>query len=156
MVSTFFGQTGDLKLSREMAGTRILGSWGRSTINGTPQAMKFSPESVTGLKSDQLRKELDSQIAANTFKTLPTGEAGPMDPKNVIITSDNRTGKDHKYALQYIRPDGMIDNLYTPDGKRAYWNPMPERSAEAQAQIDKIDEKARARQADFKESQIGD
>ena len=68
-----------------------------------------------------------------------------MDPKRVIITSDLRTGKDNRYALQIIRDDGMLDNVYTLTGQRAYWNPMPEQKAAAKTRTDKILEKATAK-----------
>lgn len=151
LVSVFFGQTGDLKLSREMAQTRLLTTWGRSEINGTAMAMKYSPEVMTGLSSSELRASLEAQVAATTFTTLSSGGPISIDPKKVIVTSDVRTGKDSKYALQIVRPDGMIDNIYTADGKRAYWDPTPARNAAAKAKQDEVDRDARQKQKLYRE-----
>lgn len=148
LVGVFFKQTGDLGLARDMAQTRIKGTWGRSEMNGVPQAMKHSPEVRTGRPAKELRAELELQIATGGYTTISGSVGGPpitVDPKKVIITSDLRTGKDNRYALQIVRDDGMLDNVYTLTGKQAYWNPMPEQKAAAKSRTDKILEKATAK-----------
>ena len=139
MVGAFYGQTGDLSISRDMAQSRIRETWGRSEMNGVPQAMKYAPEVRTGRPAKELRAELEAQVAAGGYTTISGSVGGPpipVDPKKVIITSDSRTGKDNRYALQVVRPDGMLDNVYLLNGKQAYWNPMPERKAAAQTRTD--------------------
>ena len=155
LVQTFFGQTGDLSLARDMAQARIRENWGRSEINGLPQAVKYSPEVRTGRSTKELRAEIEAQVAAGQYTTIAGSVGGnpvPIDPTKVIVTSDARTGKDNRYALQVIRPDGMLDNVYTLDGKRAYWNPMPEAKAAAEArrqeEIEAAQFKRRAWQAE--------
>lgn len=135
LVQTFFGQTGDLSLARDMAQARVRETWGRSEINGTPQAIKYAPEVRTGRPTKELRAEIESQISTGQYTTIAGSVGGapvPVDPAKVIVTSDTRTGKDNRYALQVIRPDGMLDNVYTLDGKQAYWNPMPEAKTAAE------------------------
>lgn len=136
MVGVFYGQTGDLSISRDMAQSRVRETWGRSEMNGVPQAMKYAPEVRTGRPAEELRAELEAQVAAGGYTTISGSVGGPpipIDPKKVIITSDSRTGKDNRYALQVVRPDGMLDNVYTTDGRQAYWNPMPEAKMAAES-----------------------
>jgi len=136
MVGVFYGQTGDLSISRDMAQSRVRETWGRSEMNGVPQAMKYAPEIRTGRPAEELRAELEAQVAAGGYTTISGSVGGPpipIDPKKVIITSDSRTGKDNRYALQVVRPDGMLDNVYTTDGRQAYWNPMPEAKMAAES-----------------------
>ena len=136
MVGVFYGQTGDLSISRDMAQSRVRETWGRSEMNGVPQAMKYAPEVRTGRPAEELRAELETQVAAGGYTTISGSVGGPpipIDPKKVIITSDSRTGKDNRYALQVVRPDGMLDNVYTTDGRQAYWNPMPEAKMAAES-----------------------
>lgn len=150
LVGEFFGQTGDLGISRDMAQARVRETWGRSEINGSPQAIKYAPEIRTGRKTKELREELEAQISGGQYTTISGSVGGApvlVDPKKVIITSDTRTGKDNRYAIQVIRPDGMLDNVYTLDGRQAYWNPMPEARKAADARKADMLEEAKKKRA---------
>ena len=100
---------GDVGIARSMALAEIKRTYGVSTVSGQEVIMPFPPEMLyppVGGSHDYIR----DMAMADVRQVAP-------DVQNVMLTAvpetaqDVRSGKPPRYALTFVRPDGVIDQV---------------------------------------------
>ena len=94
-----FDNTGNYKLSRDMAQGQIAKVWGTSHVNGSPVAMRFAPENAPALKNIP---DVSTKIGDQIVSSVKEATGHDIDRSKII--------------LQPI--DGGVT-------QRAYWNNQP-------------------------------
>lgn len=124
----YLNSNGDAEIAEATANSFTQRKWGRTTINGIDQFMRYPPESFFNGDTDWIKTQWDDDIA--TIKH--TNQLS--DESTVTLVSDYRTRDNGDYAVQIVESndEGLVNVRFLLDnnGDTLRWKPVLEETSE--------------------------
>jgi hypothetical protein len=102
---------GDLAAARKMAGDSVRAMYGRSTVNGTPEILKYAPEKMFGLPPEVVREDLERSLREAVGMTYPPSQTTVLEPEQEAAYRNWMQDIGHTYDAGFaVSPDFTGEN----------------------------------------------
>ncbi|HEX4268431.1 MAG TPA: hypothetical protein VHY36_11125 [Steroidobacteraceae bacterium] len=123
----FYDQTADIAKARDLAGQQLRQSWGPTTVNGSPQLMKWAPPAS---EVPTIRADIASSVKA-------AGYGGDPSTVHLVPNAETDATRGRSWSLVATNPATGVDDVLLDKSNRplVYHTPSGPDFAKAQAAL---------------------